>query len=94
MELIQNTHDDLLMGIRLALETLDLSGDFRVRSNDLAQLHESPHNVNAHLHRAYAVEDRSCHDRAMLSESVRQILAMTRATDCGSTRNVALAQVL
>jgi hypothetical protein len=44
-----------------------------------AHLHECPHCEHTHLHGAWAVEHVGCHDRAMLGEGVRQILAMLAA---------------
>jgi hypothetical protein len=60
-------------------ELREAAGQFLVGAEQLAQLHEGAHHVDAHLDGARAVEDRGGHDRAVLGEGVRQVLAMLAA---------------
>jgi hypothetical protein len=51
-------------------ELIEAFGEFRVRAQELAQLHKGAHDVDAHLDGAGAVEDGGGHDGAVLGERV------------------------
>src|SRR6185312_12482018 len=53
-----------------ALELGQLVRELPVRGDHFAQLHECPHDVNAHLNCSRATQDGGCHDRAVLSERI------------------------
>jgi len=46
-----------------------VAGERRIRSQNLPQFYEGPDDVDGHLHGTRAVQDRRCHDGAVLGES-------------------------
>lgn len=62
------------------LELREAPGQLPVRAEQFAQLHEGPHDVHTHLDGPWAVQNGGRHDGAVLSESVRQVLAVLSAS--------------
>src|SRR6185312_1223955 len=59
------------------LELIETAGEFLVRGQELAQLHEGANDVDAHSDGARGVEDISGLDGAMLGEGPRELAAAT-----------------
>jgi len=65
--------------IEPSLELCESACQFLVRAEQLAQLHEGAHDVDAHLDGTWAVENRGGHDRPVLGEGVWPVLAVLAA---------------
>ena len=63
------------------LELIETAGELLVRDQELPQLHEGAHDIDAHLDGAGAVEHGGGHDGAVLGESVGKIASTTAAGD-------------
>lgn len=66
----QNFQAGLVVSFEFALELGQLVRELPVRGDHFAQLHECPHDVNAHLNCSRATQGGGCHDRAVLSERI------------------------
>jgi hypothetical protein len=63
--------DGIVVVLVFALELIELAGERGVGGEQFPQPHEGAYDVEAHLDRAGAAEDRGGHDGAMLGEGVR-----------------------
>jgi hypothetical protein len=64
------------------LELIETAGEFLVRGEELPQLHEGAHDIDAHLDGAEAVECGGGLDGAVLGEGVGKITATAAAGGC------------
>jgi len=62
----------LVMPLEFLLELVELAGQLGARGEDLAQLHERTHDVNAHRDGTTAVKNGGDHDGAVLGEGERR----------------------
>jgi hypothetical protein len=67
------------MGVELLLELIEATGEVLVRGKQLAQAHESAHNIDGYFSSSRTVQDRGGHDGAVLGENKRQVLAVLAA---------------
>src|SRR2546429_9320983 len=71
--------DGLVVGLQLAFELIEFLREILVRGEDLPQLYERAHDIDAHRHSARRAQNVGGLDGAVLGEGVRQILDVQAA---------------